>query len=169
MHTKKICSFSEPEVHAALKVGESKGAINEDVSVHATTTTGAGVAGAAVVATITATSTEPEALDATQLPPNVQQRLAMLTSQNAYLEEMQRQLKVNAHAQEAKHQLALESVREETRQALQERNQMQGIILELQDRLSDLDKRHSDSRRRLTEWDEIAKQFEVGFFGPFFS
>eukprot|EP00160_Parvularia_atlantis_P020809 Unigene8772_Nuclearia_a/m.26845 Unigene8772_Nuclearia_a/g.26845 ORF Unigene8772_Nuclearia_a/g.26845 Unigene8772_Nuclearia_a/m.26845 type:complete len:457 (-) Unigene8772_Nuclearia_a:37-1407(-) len=135
-------SFSAPEVQRALEAGERKGAVSErDAATD-------GDNDAAADAT-------PE-----HLSPQVQQRLAALANQNSYLEEVQRQLKAAAQAQQAKYELALEGAREQTRQAERERNQMQSIVLELQERLGEYERRDLESRRRLGEWNELAKQWE---------
>jgi len=141
-------SFTDPEVQEALKFGERKGAFNEAAS-NRSLSNGSDIA-------------DPSSSSAKeQLPTHVLQRLTALANQNAYLEEFQKQLVASNHSQQAKQQQALEVAHQEMQKVVHERNQMQSIILELHERIADFEKRDADSRKRLGEWNEAAKQWEV--------
>jgi len=92
--------------------------------------------------------------------PTPMARVAMLAEQNAYLEEVIRQQKAQAAAAAERHAAALAAAHTVTEALERERGQMQAIVLELQERLTQYEQQLAALREERATWQATAAALE---------
>jgi len=92
--------------------------------------------------------------------PTPMARVAMLAEQNAYLEEVNRQQKAQAAAAAERHAAALAASHTVTEALERERGQMQAIVLELQERLTQYEQQLAALREERATWQATTAALE---------